>query len=288
MNAIRFDTYLANAVSDPTGTVYPPSARALAAQEAVRAYSRYVPLTRPIGSGAVWQRAASGQNVILSVGTIFTPGQQIVIDPTFPWNETVTVQSIAPYPDSGPNAGNPLQITLTGNLVGSHEAGALIYGVNPLSTGQATIYNGLNTIIGQAQYQMPLDFLDVERDTFDVAIGLKPLTRADTFYSPYPPTEALSGVGIGQTMQFGFSLGWLGWPTGWQANAGAGLLINQPWETEAVFTGDQYQVLNITPFQSVVTLQFLYYAQQQLETVSDSNIDVLCGYAEYFLYSSQG
>lgn len=218
-----------------------------------------------------------------------------------PWQETATVASIAPWTEAGLGGGQPMKVNLTGALANQHPAGDSVYYVNTnAQSGYAGIpvYNGLNLIAGQPDYPLPYDFLDPEQQSFDVAIGAQWVYRKqDSFYDgPYRKTAALSGVGPGQAMIFGgygtYGVNGWGWPTGQQVGGGSGLTGigggagNGP-EQEYSITGGNQQILTLTPYPiQAGPIFFNYFAQQQLETIPDSDLEALCQYAQFSLLST--
>jgi len=278
MDIARFDSMLALRLGDTGGSVYSANTRAAAMSEAVRAYSRFYPLVRRIGTGAAYANTAVGATTIYTVGGPFAIGDEIVIDPNTPWSETKTITNLTRPAPSDNLVGSPLVLTVSA-MTYAHYAGAIVTKSTPV----------LNIVSGQDTYPMPYDFIEPDRLTFGLAVGSREwIKREESFYDGvFRMSERIGGVGFGLSQTFRGSVastgGFVALPSGV-----SGLVVPSGGQT-------RYQFLNNYPIQMQVlpeptasdTLDFNYNAEQIPETIPDSDLDALLSYAHYAALASR-
>ncbi|WP_144240927.1 hypothetical protein [Fimbriimonas ginsengisoli] len=265
MDIARFDLELKSALGDVDGALYDATARTAAMWRAVREYSRYHPVQRQYGTGAVALEAAPGSNTISLVGGPVRPGDVIQLDPFFS-PETVTVQSIA-LPAGTDGSASTVTATLTAPTAVKHLAG--------VSFARST--TGLAIAIGTGAYALPLDFQQPNQESFDLAVGDRAqVSRTNAYYDAvYGVTMAQSGVGFGYRQ--GFGTGYLNY--GRNPNGGGQSSSSQ---TIYRFVPGVPPVLTVTPTPAAArTLDFYYLGQHVPATVPDSEIDALLVFASY-------
>ena len=253
-------------LGDPTNATFSASTLQTLMCIAVRTYRRWRSCVRAFASGVLYSDATAGDTVIQTCGGPWTVGQTILID-IGSYMETKTIASIAPGTMRSNWMGNPIAVTLTSALTQNHAAGRRVTMQNP----------GLTVVNGNAYYELPSDFQQLDQTTFGLATGQQiAVKKVESFYDGvYYYSQLLSGVGWGQSQNFqglGYGL-WVGIPNG-------PATFNPP-QFPANQTAFEVQLgnpplLNMTPVpQYSAFWQFNYNAAHQPETVPDYDFDAV-------------
>lgn len=179
-------------------------------------------------------------------------------------------------------------MNLVAPLVNTHYAGGVIAPVNTNNTYSNV--GGLNTVVGQQQYPMPLDFLSPEDNSWNIATGQRSYTKQyQTYYnSIYEFSGLISGVDLGQAQNFIGGSGIFDTFIGVPAQANGSLAVpNGIGGVSYTFTGSGQVILNLYPAPAAnYTINFNYWALQQPETVNSSDMDALVDYGMYVAISN--
>lgn len=275
MDIRRFDKMLAQGLMDPDGETFDPKARLIAMSEAVRAYSRYRKCRRRYGFAVLYQELSSPVDTTVYIsGAAIPVGTVVTIDESLPWEESFTVTAIEPANLDDQLVGFPLKVTLNGTPQSRHRAGALISHASP----------GLRVATGQALYALPFDFIDVDRQSWDIATGSRTwIKQQESFYDGvYRFSELIGGVGYGQSQLFRGMSGFAALPSG----SGSSTVV-PPGSSGPVFSMlDGYPPkLQVAPAPTVGAVYDLYYYGQCLpEEVPDHDLDALLAKAKSQAY----
>lgn len=270
MNVQLYLENLAVQLNDTSHTTFSTDALQTIMCLAVRAYNRFRPLLRPFGTGCLYVDAAATAAALQVVGGPFNIGDLVTVKSSF-GSEDVTISGIAAGTNKANWMGVPVELTVTPALTGSYTAGSTVGPATP----------GLNLVGLQSLYPLPLDFINFDQTSWDLANGSRVYVKAcESFYDgAYTYSSLLSGVGWGQAQTFNSGAfgpgpylagvpdgsGVLNVPTG---SAPTQMLIE-------VLTGN-IPMLSITPPPGYTqTWQFAYYATNQPETVPDADLDAI-------------
>ena len=270
MDKARFLSELALRLFDPTHEVFSTDELNIGLASAVREYSKYRPLQRPYGFGQVYAGASPGSTLEV-VGGPFVVGAQIIVD-LYGQQETVEITGIAPTSggDTAGVIGSPSTLTVTPDLAYSHQSGATV----------ANTTLGLQLVAGQSDYVLPMDFISVDHDTFDPAIGLRPsaVRQVGAYDGVYTFTDALSNVGPGSR-------------AGWVSSVDTGPYL-YPWVGSGIdvrVVGSAIPVLRFMPAPGGDALiNFYYNALHLVETVPEFDQDPCLEYAVYATVLAKG
>jgi hypothetical protein len=278
MDRTKFDNMLMEQLNDLSSAKYSANMRTVALSNAVRAFSRYFPVMRRYGTGALYANASAAAAIVVTVGGPFNTGDDIILDP---WGTPVT-HTIT---DTDPPAtdllvGAPTSLDISPVLAAAHFAGE--------DVSRETV--GLTLVDGQSTYLLPLDFIRVDQESFDLAIGARAeVKRSPAYYDAvYEITAALSGIGFGSRQNYGYG----------QTYPISGNPLNNPnmgmfprSSTIFRFITDvarpRLEVIPTPTAQSARTLDFYYNASHIIETVPDSELDAVMSYALYDCYKQQ-
>lgn len=280
MDSTRFDSELYSSLGDPNEYYYSKAMRLNAIKQAVHQYSNYRPLNRRFGTGMVWLPANVGgepTNILQVVGGPFLPGDAIVVEPYTANFEQLTVLAVARAASTVANMAAPATVTLTASMTKAHLAGSLVTKATP----------GLSLVAGQDTYYLPYDFMRVDQESFDLAVGTRTqLKKSASYYdSAYTLTQALVGEGFGYRQNWGQSPATGGWGVPGDPlnnpNSGFGSNTNVG-QTIMRFMGGATPLLSILPAPMVTkTLDFNYYGQHVVETIPDYDFQAVLAYAKY-------
>lgn len=263
MNAQRFRDALASRLKDPAQEIWSNGDLDAAMWAAVRAYSRYFPLKRRLGSGVLCGATSAGDVFIDVCGGPFAQGAPIQIDPAFSL-ETRTIAAAPPSPVVD-GMGAAVRLVLTQPLAQPHPAGMMVVGPPgiAISAGQSAVY-------------LPIDFLSFDQASFDLAVGVRAqVQREPGYYDGYGRWRDNSGVGPGLSQ--GFSSGYRTfYPGGPQP--GATPPTQRLYE---IVQGSPPMLLARPAFDAAFTLDCFYRACHVPETIPDADMEALVAYACY-------
>lgn len=274
MNTTRFDLELARLLGDASGALYSANLRTTAMYAAVREYSRYFPVKRQFGTGALYSAATTGDTTITVIGGPFAIGDTVKIDPFFGL-ETRTVTGVAVASDSAEGISTEVTLTLSSALLSNHALGVLV--------GKST--TGLALVSQTSQYALPFDFTKWDLASFDLATGQRSAVKKFEAFNDkvYRFSEAIGGVGLGASQGFSGpfgSGGLIALPTG--ANS---IIVAAGLGVESLFTvtAGVPPFLTITPVPVVTqTLDpIFYFGQHTPASVPDAEMQALECYAAY-------
>jgi hypothetical protein len=274
MNVTQYQNILGSQLVDYNGNALTTTALNYIMNQAVTEYSRWRGLLRTYGIGGLALKAPIGSSTLTVVGGPYTGGSQVILDAFTPYAETVTVAAVSqvdPTLDPIP-VGNPVLLTLSSPTVNLHYAGGLVAVVN---TGSA--------LPNVQQYPMPLDFMSVEDNSWNITTGQKAAFKQYQGYynSIYEFSSMAQGVDLGQAQNFmgGPFTTFIGVPA--QGNGS----LATPWTNQGssyVFTGADQVILNILPIpQAQQWLNFNYWALHLPETVPSDDMDALISYSMF-------
>jgi hypothetical protein len=206
MNLNLVTTEVSGALGDPTNAIYSTTFVQQSIIRALRVCSQYFPCPRSMGVAALVTACAAGQGTVddplLMTGGLLSGAEELTLDygAAYGTPETVTIASITPEDDETQPTGY-VSVVLASPTVYAHSAGALV--MPNISTPNGLI--GLNVVAGQSRYQLPLDFISVDKSSFDLAVGAKCTYRKENGYydATYIYMNQLSGTGFGRSMSFG-------------------------------------------------------------------------------------
>lgn len=279
MNLTTAQTLIASQLVDVNGVALDPNSQTVAnyIDLAMWAYSRFRNFERRYGEGACAQDVPIGANSIYAVGGPFTSGSTVIIDAYTPYAETVTVNTVSRVsPSADPiMTGNPVLLGLAAPTTIPHYAS-----ISPIFNSVM----GLTLVPNQSQYVMPGDFIRVNAQSWDQAIGATPPSQQSLYSRVYTQSESLQPVvwGLSQPFLSGFGGmpgAFLGIP------ALSNNSTNLPFGVACAqykFVGTSPTILNIWPSpQTNNTLYFTYWAVQQPQTIPDYDTDAIVAYACY-------
>ena len=285
MDFTNYDNNVAQQLGDPLGCIYPQATRLSAEVSAVLEYSRYRPCLRRLGNGEVFIDAQIGQNYIDVVGGPFLPNDVITIDPLLSSTETATITSMVPEAASSTQTCRITRLNLQANLTKLHTSGSM------LTKLSSTVVGGISLIAGQDTYALPLDWIRIEIESFDLTIGAKSqVRRGNGFYdAAYVISNELSGVGGGlgsNFMALGGSLG--GLLTPFALTPSGQPISNTSFEIVYRFLSNNTPQLIVTPVPVVPSvLDFYYYGGHTFNSLPDKDMDPCIDYARYKVLSAQ-
>jgi hypothetical protein len=194
----------------------------------------------------------------------------------------VTVTAVAPSSTGVQDAAATQIITISSPTVNAHYEGCAI----------APTAVGLSIQPGTDTYLLPRDFIDIDKESFDLAVGAKSTQRRGNsfFDSSYIIAQQLSGVGYGGASNYGPSF-----PSGYPIagnpfdNPNSGVASRGTSETIFRFLRQGQPQLVITPVPqgATVTLDFFYRGSHTIASIPDADIDAVLHYAAYVLYQGQ-
>ena len=274
MDSTRFDRTLAEQLGDSDGLVYGPTLRQTALAAAVRAYSRYRGFKRRYGTGHLYMGAPVGTDTIFAVGGPFAAGSTITLDYGASYSETVVILSVSMATPEDLLVSAATKIKLTAVLTKQHNEGGFI--------SQTTL--GLTIAAGVDMYLLPPDFIEPDRDSWDMATGARRwVKRTESFYDGvYRQSELIGGVGYGQSTTFRPGTGLGGGFVGVPANSAgtvstAGSVGN---ETLFEFIDGYPPMLQISPVPQIAySFDFRYIAQALPANIPDEAFDALIAQA---------
>lgn len=292
MNANQFDVALASSLGDEitapgqNGAVYTYARRLQATIRAIREYSRYRPKMRRYGTANVFGNFASGVNFIVMVGGTFNPNDKITLDPFTPSSEQVIVQSVVQYTPvdftTSLATSNLIEVTFTTNTTFAHNDGAFATKPQP----------GLVTAANQDTYYLPLDWIEVDQNSFDLSFGVKLTEKADDgFYdASYYIARQLSGFGFGSSSNYGvgnpFGYAISGDPFNNPAGAPGGGLGGGVIALTILKSDSSQLIIQPTPTGDA-TFDFFYYGGHTVATTPLSDEEPILTYAEYSAISAR-
>jgi hypothetical protein len=272
MNFSVLDTAFSELLGDPSAGIYSAESRKKAIGSAVREYSRYYPIKKSIGYGCLFEGAGSGASTISALG-LFSINKKIKLFSATGYIEEVTVTNIAiPAASSGWLAGTPRTLSITPNLGAAFPEGSILIPEK----------EGLSIQAGTDIYLLPSDFVSVDLESFNQAIGKKLPKKRHGFYdSAYENSRRLSGVGFGRGKNF--------------AGAVAFPMTETPILTPDSLSEPMYTIvegdapyLQITPVPTKSeVLKFQYNAYRILSAIPDYEQDLLLTFAHYKLLEAQ-
>lgn len=133
----------------------------------------------------------------------------------------------------------------------------------------------VNVVAGTDTYNLPADFVKIDQESFDLAVGARAsVVRQMSFYDAvYTNSLKTSGVGFGQRMSFGSGA--------FFGRTVPGVLGGSP-EIVYRFVASATPSLIITPIPtSAVALTFFYYAFHTSDTVPEYDSEALLEFALY-------
>jgi len=279
MNLLFAQEMLASQLVDVNGATLTPDSTAINyyISQAIWAYSRFRNFERRYGEGACAQDVPIGSTSIYAVGGPFTANSTVIIDAYTPYAETVTVSSISRVPPGSDPVitGNPVLLNLSAPTTIAHYAG-----ISPIFNQNM----GLTFVVGQSQYIMPGDWIRVNAQSWDHAIGVTPPANQTLYSRVYVQSEGLQPTGWGISQPFlsgagGIPGAFLGIPA---LNNNA---TNLPFGVACAqykWVGTSPTILNIWPApQMANTLYFTYWAVQQPQTIPDYDTDAIIAYGRY-------
>lgn len=281
MNPTRFYHLLDRAVRttlDDEALVFGQGDAGAAGASALRAYSRYRPILRRMGTGVLLEPVIRGAESLLVLGGPFRAGQTLTLDGLGGTPEAVIVGGLGLHERGMRDALGCLEITVASATTYAHSAGALLTADSP---GLA-IQSGVDT------YALPFDWMEVDQDSFDLAIGARaaPVRQGGFFFfgGIYQQSAQLSGIGYGLRGDFGSGFGQsVGTPAGL-----FGLPADATNQIRYLFHSDLPPRLTIVPAPvEDRLLDFWYQGCHTLETVPESDGDALVAYATYVALSAQ-
>ena len=164
---------MANALGDPSHNIYSLTTLQTLMYRGVREYSRYRPAKRQLGVALITQDVAVGATAIRALGGPFAVGDQLIIDNMGPLRETRTVLTVARHEDATDGISTEMDLTVA-PLTYAHPAGTSMVR-NP--TGIISL-----TDSWEQRYQMPFDFLTLDRQSFDLSTGLRSMVRKVEYF----------------------------------------------------------------------------------------------------------
>jgi hypothetical protein len=230
-----------------------------------------------MGTGNLVNTVKATQDTIYLAGGPFQVNDTITLEPYTPLSETFTINSIVNAPDAPEQMTTIQKVQLSAPLLNDHGAGSYLL--------NGTL--GLRVIDGQDTYWLPLDWMDVEGNSFDIAFGLKTSAqRVNTFWSGADYTMLLSGASWGVASNYLATSTFFnlpipipfsteGWPT-----PGIGMLLVT---TYTFYDGPPHLVIDPMRL-SGGDFQFDYFASHIPETIPDYRIEALVAYAAYTCY----
>lgn len=181
--------------------------------------------------------------------------------------------------------GTPILLTFSGNLTNTFPAGSTVQSTTP----------GLPIVANQMYYNLPLDFVSFEQLTWNLANGRQRQARQfESFYDgAYVFSQALSGVGWGQSQTFSSSNGFGGWGPVFVGIPNGSGVFNLPAQgtVEAVLDvlpGNPPMLYYSPPSQVNQTWIFNYRAAYQPEGVPDEDFDAVMDAARLICTEAQG
>ena len=274
MNTSRFDTDLKNALGDAAGVVYSSDQRTTAMYAAVREFSRYRPVKRQFGFGALYAAVTATATTITVIGGPFAVGDILTIDPFFS-SETRTVTAVAVASDSADGIGTELTLTLTSALSNAHAIGALV----------TKSVSGLAIVGGTARYALPFDFVGWDGETFDIATGRRgAVQKVESFNDQVNKySELIGGVGPGASQGFSGAFG--GYPIPAVPGGPSSISPGGSLGIQTVFNvtagSPPYLTISPVPNQSQVLDPIFYFGQHTPASVPDAELHALICYAAY-------
>ena len=276
MNIARFDSEFEERLLADKAPNFPASLRRFARLAAIREYSRIKPLRRRFGTGNTVNAALATQDTLYVAGGPFQQGDTITIDAYSPNSETFTVSSSANASDAAEQLGTIQKIVLSDALVNNHPSGAFV--------ARNTL--GLSAIEGQDTYWLPLDFIDIEENSFDLAFGIKSAAqRINTFWGGTDYANLLGGAGWGTASNYLATNTFFNMPvpipfsSAGLPNPGRGMVT-----TYTFYDGPPHLVISPAPSGTGGPFAFDYLATHIPETISDYHIEALVAYAAYTCY----
>ena len=285
MDTTLFQSQLSLNLGDPSNTTYSATLVQTAMCLAVRAYRRYRNLLRTFGNGNSYSQALSGQATMNVCGGPWVVGNSYQITSQYGVTETQTLLDIGagtPIPNW---MGTPLLLTFSNNLTNTYPAGSTIQSTTP----------GMAIVSGQMYYALPLDFVTFDQLTWNLANGRQRQARQfESFYDgAYVFSQALSGVGWGQSQTFSSGSGFGGWGPVFVGipNASNAFVLPQGSTIEAVLEvqpGNPPMLYYAPAPQVNQTWVFNYRAAHQPETVPDEDFDAVMDAARLICTEAQG
>lgn len=279
MNLQTAQDMLASQLTDVNGATLDPNSTTIQyyISQAMWEYSRFRNFERRYGEGACATDVQVGSTSIYAVGGPFTSGSTVIVDAYTSYAETLTVTSVERVP---PNSdpiltGSPVILNLATPTTIAHYAG-----ISPIFNQNM----GLTLVVGQSQYVMPGDWIRVNEQSWNQAIGLVPPATQNFYGRVYVQSEGLQPTGWGISQPFlsgagGIPGAFLGIPA---LNNNA---TNLPFGVACAkyeWIGTSPTILNIWPAPQVAnTLYFTYWAVQQPQTIPDYDTDAIVAYGRY-------
>ena len=239
---------------------------------ALLAYSRYRPALRRMGEGVLLANVAVGSSTLFALGGVWSMGQVLTLDSLGVAPETVTIAGLAVVDRGHVDPLAVLQITVAAPVQFGHPSGALLSSASP----------GLNILAGVGTYGLPPGWIDVDRDSFDLAIGARVSQKRQAgFYDgAYQQAQNLSGLGYGMKSDFGGGYGSL---VAQGANFfGLPMGLNEQQSFDFLSDAPARLVVKPVPERARV-LDFYYQAIHVLGTVPDADAEAVTAYAAYSL-----
>jgi hypothetical protein len=258
---------------------------------ATLAYSAIRPVLRRIGDAQLVSSITAGTTTMTIVGGLYKAGDTIYLDYTGINEQTATVVSCVPLSSQGGNAtiaiAAKLQtLTISAGITGSIDEGALI------TTTAVAPNRGLLLAVGRDTYRLPGDFVRVDQDSFDLAIGARAtIKRGQGFYdAAYSIGDKYSGVGFGGRMNYGAS-NLSGYPINGNPfnspNALASGVVPQYGDVVFRFSEQQNKTLTMTPVPTTARyLDFYYQGCHIPASLPAEDFDAIIAYAMSLVYQS--
>ena len=272
MQELKAKTTLLSALGDAEGEIYGKQDIEDALRRSLLAYSTYFPALRNMGQATLVEPCMTGATSLTIIGGFPAPGKAFTLGYGSTISETITIATVEFTPFS------TYSITLTAPIVNSYYAGML---VSPQGNTQPSI--GLQMVQGVDTYQLPLDFIEVEPESWSIAIGERPTYKAQDNY--YDETQVifnrLNSTGYGRSQGWSTFSGY-GYPL--YGNPFAQPSVSGLTPSDLVFQflpGDiPFLSLN-TPSPSNTLLTFQYYGIQIWPTISNDKAEIISLYAQY-------
>lgn len=272
MDSLEFDSTLASQLGDEDGIIYSVNLRNTSANSAVREYSRHRPLQRRITSGNIWVDVESGETQLKVIGGIFNPNDNVVLSAYLPEQETAQIKSIVPSRSDDRKEASIALITLFNPLTNTHYGGSTIENVIP----------GLVLVPDQPTYVLPMDFYQLEQETFNIAIGVRDTVRKQGgFYDEaYSNSNQYSGQGISGKIDIGPIF-----PGQFPITSDPNLFPSPILQVAegTTFTVKKFSRSILTvdpPPEAIGTLVFDYLGQHVISTIPDADIECVMQYAQ--------